>query len=508
MAGLVTTIQKNGDGLWHTRDGRLFACVDEMPGTVADRLPPHDIDAERAVLGSILIDPDAFLRVSTFLAPADFYLERHAWVFESIKELYERRQPADILFVRDDLERKGRLEELGGDAYLTGLTLAVPTSVNVEHYAQNVANKAVRRRLIDSAGQIARLAYDEDSELDEVVDRSESTVFKVTGDQRQAKKQNTHISDVMGRYVDRVEYLQQHRGQIVGIPTGLTNLDRLLGGLQNTDMVVLAARPGMGKTSMALNVALNAAKRWQKRVGIYSLEMSDLQLVQRLVASESGIDSRRLQMGDIKDDEWSMFIHATSLISGLPIFIDDTPAISALELRSKVRRLQAEHGLDLLIVDYLQLMRGEDRRNQNREQEVSYISRSVKGLAKELNIPILALSQLSRECEGRKDKRPILSDLRDSGSIEQDADVVIFLYLDEVYNPDTQFPNIAEVIVSKHRNGPTGVFSVYFKKHVTQFVDLEVRKQPLYEPTDYKANGNGNGHHVSDVINGWQEKLA
>jgi replicative DNA helicase len=264
----------------------------------------------------------------------------------------------------------------------------------------------------------------------------------------------------------------------VGIPTGLADLDKLLGGLQRSDMLVMAGRPGMGKTSLALSVALQSARRWQKRVAIFSLEMSDEQLVQRLVSAETGIDSQRLRLGDIKEDEWPTFIQATNLLANAPIFIDDTPAISALDLRSKARRLHAEHGLDLLIVDYLQLMRG-DFRSENRQQEISFISRSIKGLARELNIPILALSQLSRQVESRHDKRPMLSDLRESGSIEQDADVVLFIYRDDVYNPDTEFPNIAEIIVSKHRSGPTGVFSVYFKRQLAQFVDLEVRMQPL-----------------------------
>ena len=265
---------------------------------------------------------------------------------------------------------------------------------------------------------------------------------------------------------------------MIGVPRWLADLDKLLGGLQRSDMVVLAGRPGMGKTSLGLSIALQAARRMQKRVALFSLEMSDEQLVQRLISAETGIDSQRLRLGDIKEDEWPTFIQATNLLSGTEIFIDDTPALSALELRAKARRLHAEHGLDLLIVDYLQLMRG-DSRSENRQQEISFISRSIKGLARELNIPILALSQLSRQVESRHDKRPMLSDLRESGSIEQDADVVLFIYRDELYNPDTEYPNIAELIVSKHRSGPTGIFSVYFKKHLAQFVDLEVHKQPL-----------------------------
>jgi replicative DNA helicase len=330
--------------------------------------------------------------------------------------------------------------------------------------------------LIDAAGQIARLAYQDTEDAAEVVDRAEEIIFGVSS--QRVDRDLRPIRQVLDKFYDRIEYLHKHRGEIIGIPTGLADLDKLLGGLQRSDMVVMAGRPGMGKTSLALSVALQAARRHQKRIALFSLEMSDEQLVQRLVSAETGIDSQRIRLGDIKEDEWATFIQATNLLSNTQIFIDDTPAISALELRTKARRLHAEHGLDLLIVDYLQLMRG-DSRSENRQQEISFISRSIKGLARELNIPILALSQLSRQVESRHDKRPMLSDLRESGSIEQDADVVLFIYRDEIYNPDTEFPNIAEIIVSKHRSGPTGIFSVYFKKNLAQFVDLEVRTQPL-----------------------------
>ncbi|MCB0155242.1 MAG: replicative DNA helicase [Anaerolineae bacterium] len=443
---------------------------------VPDKLQPHNLEAEEAVLGSLLIDPDAILQVATFLEPTDFFVERHGWIYEAVRDLHERREPADLVTLSDELERRGQLSEIGGPAYLSSLINATPTSIHVEFYARIVGRTGLLRRLIDAAGQIARLAYDESQDANEVVDRAEEIIFTVSS--RKSDRDLRPIRQVMDKFYDRIEYLHQHRGEIVGIPTGLADLDKLLGGLQRSDMLVMAGRPGMGKTSLALSVALQSARRWQKRVAIFSLEMSDEQLVQRLVSAETGIDSQRLRLGDIKEDEWPTFIQATNLLANAPIFIDDTPAISALDLRSKARRLHAEHGLDLLIVDYLQLMRG-DFRSENRQQEISFISRSIKGLARELNIPILALSQLSRQVESRHDKRPMLSDLRESGSIEQDADVVLFIYRDDVYNPDTEFPNIAEIIVSKHRSGPTGVFSVYFKKQLAQFVDLEVRMQPL-----------------------------
>jgi len=447
-----------------------------LPGTVPDKLQPHNVEAEEAVLGSLLIDPDAIIRIATFLQPDDFFVERHGWAYEAVRDLHERREPADLVTLTDELERRSQLGEVGGSAYLTGLINATPTSIHVEYYARIVERTAVLRRLIGAAGEIARLAYKDTEDAAEVVDRAEEIIFGVAS--RQVDRDLRPIYRVLDKFMDRIEYLREHQGEIIGIPTGLSDLDKLLGGLQRSDMIVMAGRPGMGKTSLALSIALQAARRHQKRIALFSLEMSDEQLVQRLVSAETGIDSQRIRLGDIKEDEWATFLQATNLLSNTHIFIDDTPAISALELRTKARRLHAEHGLDLLIVDYLQLMRG-DTRSENRQQEISFISRSIKALARELNIPILALSQLSRQVESRHDKRPMLSDLRESGSIEQDADVVLFIYRDDVYNPDTEFPNLAEIIVSKHRSGPTGIFSVYFKKNLAQFVDLEVRTQPL-----------------------------
>jgi replicative DNA helicase len=447
------------------------------PGAVPDKLQPHNIEAEEAVLGSLLIDPDAILQTSTFLRATDFYLERHTWIYEAIYELHERRQPADLVTLTDELERRNQLNEIGGAAYLTSLINATPTSIHVEYYARIVERTAVLRRLIAAAGKIAQLAYQDNEDVDAVVDRAEEIIFGVS--ERRIERDLRPIRQVLDAYYDRVEYLYQHQGEVIGIPTGLADLDKLLGGLQRSDMIVVAGRPGMGKTSLGLSMALQAARQHQKRVAFFSLEMSAEQLVQRLVSAETGIDSQRLRLGNIKPDEWATFYQAIRLLSETAIFIDDTPAISALDLRAKARRLHAEHGLDMLIVDYLQLMSGGSLRNENRQQEISFISRSIKSLARELNIPIMALSQLSRQVESRADKRPMLSDLRESGSIEQDADVVLFIYRDEVYNPDSEFPNIAEIIVSKHRSGPTGIFSVYFKKHLAQFVDLQVRVQHL-----------------------------
>ncbi|MDX1520361.1 MAG: replicative DNA helicase, partial [Anaerolineae bacterium] len=370
--------------------------------TIADKLQPHNIEAEEAVLGSVLIDPDAIIRVATFLTADDFFVQRHAWLFEAVRDLHERREPADLVTLSDELERKGQLADIGGPAYLSSLINATPTSIHVEFYARIVERTALLRRLIDAAGEIARLAYDESQDAGEVVDRAEEIIFNVSA--RKSDRDLRPIRQVMDKFYDRIEYLHQHQGEMIGIPTGLADLDKLLGGLQRSDMLVMAGRPGMGKTSMALSIALQAARRYQKRVAIFSLEMSDEQLVQRLVSAETGIDSQRLRLGDIREDEWPTFIQATNLLANAPIFIDDTPAISVLELRSKARRLHAEYGLDLVIVDYMQLMRG-DFRSENRQQEISFISRSIKALARELNIPVMALSQLSRQVESRHDKR-------------------------------------------------------------------------------------------------------
>lgn len=468
------TIHRNGDGLFHGDNGKSYQEV--LPGTVPDKLQPHNIEAEQAVIGSLLIDPDAILKLSTRLTPGDFYIERYGWVFEVIQKLHAKNKPANLVVVSDELARRNQLREFGGAAALTELINDTPTSIHAEFYADIVARCAFNRRMIQAAGDIARLCHTDQDDPQDTANRAEEIIFGVTARQRESGLKP--ILAGMDAYLNRVQYLREHQDSIIGIPTGLTDLDKLLRGLQRSDLIILAGRPSMGKTSLALSIALQAARSYQQRIGLFSLEMSESQLINRLMASETGIDSQRLNFGNIHNDEWPRFIKASEMIAECSIFIDDTPSISAVELRSKARRLYAEHGLDLIVIDYLQLMTG-DRKSENRTQEVSYISRSLKALARELNIPVLALSQLSRQVEGRKDKRPMLSDLRESGSLEQDSDVVLFIYRDEYYNADTEFPNIAEIILSKHRNGPTGVFSVYFKKHLAQFVDLEVRHQRL-----------------------------
>jgi len=441
-----------------------------------DKTIPANPEAEEAVLGSLLIDPDAVIKVASFLRADDFYREKSGWLYQAILDLHERREPADFVTLLDELERRDQLQEVGGPAYITSLINSVPTAVHVEHYARIVERAATLRRLITAAGQIAALAYREADDVDEVVDRAEQLIFNVS--ERRVRRDLAPVRQIMHDVVDRIEFLHRHKGDILGVPSGFVKLDRLLGGFQKSDLIVLAARPGVGKTSMALNFALNAAKRYGQRVAFFSLEMSAEQLVQRLLASETGINQQKLRLGEINEDEWQMLMEAAGVLSDTLLFIDDTPAMSALELRTKARRLQAEHGLDLVIVDYLQLMRG-DARVENRVQEISYITRSLKSLAREIEVPLIALSQLSRAVESRSDHKPILSDLRESGAIEQDSDIVMFIYREDMVKENTERKNIADVIVAKHRNGPTDTVPLYFDKALTRFADLELTKEPL-----------------------------
>jgi replicative DNA helicase len=441
-----------------------------------ERLPPQNVEAEEALLGSLLIDPDAIIRVAVILKPEDFYREKNGWIYETALALHERREPIDFLTICDELDRREQLDEVGGPAFITTLINAVPSSIHAEYYARIVERAATRRRLIDAAGQIAALGYEEAEDVDEVVDRAEQVLFGVS--ERRIARELVPIKQVLSEYYDRIEQLTRQQGDVIGIPTGFADLDKLLGGLQRSDMIILAARPSVGKTGLALSIARNAAKRYNRRVALFSLEMSGEQVVQRLISAETGIDAQRLRRGKIEEHEWERFMRATNDLAETFFFIDDTPGISALELRSKARRLHAEVGIDLIIVDYLQLMRG-DYRSENRVQEISGISRALKALARELNVPVLALSQLSRGVESRTDKRPILSDLRESGALEQDADVVMFIYRDELYNENTERQNLADVIVAKHRNGPTDTIQLYFKKELAQFLDAEVRRQEV-----------------------------
>ena len=438
---------------------------------------PANIEAERAVLGSLLIDQDAIIKVASFLRPQDFFRERHTWLYDAMLSLNERHEPLDYVTLVDELERREQLDDVGGPAYITYLVNSTPSAMSVDHYASIVERTAVLRRLISAAGKIAELAYDERQDVATVVDRAEQIIFGVS--ESRIHRDLTPVRAIMSNVVDQIDFLARNQGTLMGVPTGFSMLDRMLGGFQKSDLIILAGRPGMGKSSFAISVAQNAAKLHDTRVAIFSLEMSNEQMVQRLLAMETGIDSHRLRLGKVYDEEWPILLEAANRLAQTSIFIDDTPAASVNEIRTKARRLFAEHGLDLILIDYMQLMSGQSGRNENRQQEISYISRSLKGLARELNVPVLALSQLSRAVESRADKRPMLSDLRESGSIEQDADAVLFIYREDYYIEDTDRQNIADVIVAKHRHGSTGSVSLYFRKELTQFRDLELQHTDL-----------------------------
>jgi len=380
--------------------------------------------------------------------------------------LHEQRIPIDMLTLSEELDRVGQLAELGGPAYLTSLINQVPSSLNAESYGRIVEAHSVRRKMINAANQIASLAYNEEALVDTVMDEAEKAVFNVS--ERRLKHDIEPISTVLSEYYDRIDDLAKRSDEIFGVPTGFIDLDRLLSGLQPSDLLIIAGRPGQGKSGFLLSVAKNAALTHKKHVAIFSLEMSNEQVVQRLVAQETGIDSQRLRTGKLQEEEWPLFTHAIEVFSDTKIFLDDTPAITPLQLRTKCRRLHMEYGLDLVIIDYLQLMGG-DSRTDNRVQEVSYISRNLKVLARELNVPVLAAAQLSRAVEQRSDKRPVLSDLRESGSLEQDADIVMFIYRPDQYEKDSVKQNVAEIIVAKHRNGPVGSVELIFRGALAKF---------------------------------------
>jgi replicative DNA helicase len=440
-----------------------------------DRQPPHSLDAEKAVLGSVLIDPDAIHKVMSLLNGPDFFVERHRWIWDAAVAITERHQPVDYVALVDELERHRKLDDIGGSSYIASLINEVPTAAHVETYAQIVERTSTLRKLIGAAGEIAGLAYKNEGELDDIIDASEQAVFAVS--QRKLQKDLIPISKFLSDVHQSVDYMQAHHGEFIGVPTGFSQLDKTLGGLQASDLIIIAGRPSIGKTSFVLNIAQQAAMRLpRKTVAVFSLEMAGEQIVQRLIANLTGIDGQRLRLGQINDEEYDRMTEAIGRLSEAPIYIDDTPAAMPNEIRSKSRRLYAERGLDLIVIDYLQLMRSTGR-SENRVQEIAAISRSLKALARELKVPVIALSQLSRAVEARPDKKPQLSDLRESGSIEQDADVVMFLYREDAYDKMTERPNIAEVIIAKHRNGPTGTVELHFNRAQSRFADLEYYKE-------------------------------
>ena len=445
---------------------------------MSNQLPPQSSDAEESILGALLIDGEVMLEIADSLKPGDFYKPANAKVYSAIQRLYEQSQPIDILTVSEELERRGQIEEIGGRAALADLCDRTPTTVHAKQYAKIVERKSMLRGLIGAAGRIASIGYEDPSDISEAIDRAEAELFAVS--ERRAANGFTQIGTLVGAAYDQLDRMHQNRGQLMGLRTGYTAIDTITQGLQNSDFIVLAARPSVGKTSLALNIAENVSLREGKSVGVFSLEMSKEQLVLRLLSSVTKINSFNLRSGQVSGVDFDKIANALGTLSNAKMFIDDTVNISVMELRTKARRLKMEQGLDLLIVDYLQLMQpGQQSRDGNRVQEVSDISRGLKALARELGIPVMALSQLSRQTEAREKGEPRLSDLREAGAIEQDADVVIFLYRDGERSDDAGVTGEAiNFNVAKHRNGPTGSGQLWFRKEETRFVNLVRERAP------------------------------
>jgi len=438
------------------------------------KIPPHDIEAEQAILGCMLTDKDAVISAIEVLREDAFYREDNKAIYSAILNLYSKNEPIDIITVKAELVEMGSFERVGGLEYLAGLPEKVPTTANAYKYIKIAEEKAMLRNLIHSANELISLGYSETEEVDNIMDMAEKKIFDLA--QKKNTKGYTPIKDVLVESFAELEKLYNQKGHISGISTGFQDLDYKTAGLHNSDLIILAARPAMGKTSFALNIASNIATKENKAVAVFSLEMSKAQLATRMLSSEAMVDSNKIRTGQIEDDDWMKLASTLGRLSEAPIYIDDTPGISIMEIRAKCRKLKLEKDIGLVLVDYLQLVQGSGKRNSSREQEISEISRSLKILAKELDIPVIALSQLSRAAEQRKeDHRPMLSDLRESGAIEQDADIVMFLYRDDYYNEESEKKNVVEVILAKHRSGSTGTVELAWLPSYTKFANLERR---------------------------------
>ena len=435
-----------------------------------ERMPPQNIEAEQAVLGAVLIKKEALTEVQEILKPEDFYREAHRIVYSAMEDLFINNEAVDLVTLTEQLRKKDQLDKVGGLAFVTALANSVPTAANVIYHAKIVREKAELRSLIDAATEIAGKAYEDADEVETIMDEAEKKILSIAASRTVSDFEP--IKTILMNSIDRISTLYESKGGLTGLSTGFKDLDALTSGLQASDLVLVAARPSMGKTAFTLNIAAHAAMHGHS-VAFFSLEMSKEQLVQRMLCSEGAMDSQRLRTGQLEGEEWGKLIGTADKLSKAKIYIDDTPGITVMELRSKARRLKAEHGLELVVIDYLQLMQGRSARNSDsRQQEISEISRSLKALARELNVPVVALSQLSRSVESRQVKKPMLSDLRESGSLEQDADIVMFLYREDYYDQDTENKNITEVIIAKHRNGPVDTVSLFFQKEFTKFRDL------------------------------------
>ena len=435
------------------------------------KIPPNDVESEQAVIGSMLTDKEAVSAAIEVLKPEDFYREDNRTIFEAILNLYGRSEPIDIITLKSELSSMGKFEAVGGLEYIAELPDKVPTTANVEQYIKIVEEKSVLRNLIKTANEIITLGYDQTQEVDGIIDGAEKKIFEVM--QKKNQKGYTPIKDILVETFTELEQLYNKKQRITGIPTGFSDLDFRTSGLHNSDLILVAARPAMGKSAFALNIATNAAVRAKVPVAIFSLEMSKEQMTSRILCSEAMVDSNKVRTGKIDDEEWSKLAAASGELSEANIYIDDTPGISIMEIRAKCRKMKIEKNIGLVVIDYLQLVQGSGKRGGSREQEIAEISRSLKILAKEINVPVIALSQLSRAPEQRPDHRPMLSDLRESGSIEQDADIVMFLYRDDYYNEDSEKKNIAEVILAKHRAGSTGTVELLWLGNYTKFANID-----------------------------------
>jgi replicative DNA helicase len=439
----------------------------------AGKVPPQNLDAEKSLLGAVLIDEETLADISEHVKPKDFYDKRHATIFGGMTRLYERHKPVDLLTLSEELKKKDELDMVGGSAYLTELTNYVPTAAHAEAYAEMVALKAVRRRLIKASSMISELGYDEDNSTQELLEKAEAELFSVSD--QSLKQDLVSIETILNDSFDRMEELHRNKGALRGVRTGYRDLDNMTAGLQRSDLIILAARPAMGKTTLVTNLAYNVATVAKQAVLFFSLEMSKEQLVDRMLADASGVDAWNIRTGNLSDEDFSKLSDAMGEMAEAPIFIDDTPGVSVLEMRTKARRIAHDQPIGLIIIDYLQLMQGSGKNDGNRVQEVSEISRGLKLIARVLNVPVIALWQLSRSVESRSPQIPQLADLRESGSIEQDADIVMFIYREAYYNPETERENITDLIIAKHRNGPVGKVELYFHPERLRFMSLDKR---------------------------------
>ena len=435
------------------------------------KVPPHDIEAEQAVIGSMLTDKDSVISAIEVLKPEDFYREDNRVIFEAILNLYNRADPIDIITLKAELVSLGKFEQIGGIEYLAVLPEKVPTTANVEKYIRIVEEKSMMRTLIRTANELINLGYDGTEDVEDIMDVAEKKIFNIM--QKRNQKGYSSMKDILVDTFTKLEELYNRKQHITGVPTGFSDLDYKTAGLHNSDLILVAARPAMGKSAFALNIATNAALRGNVPVAIFSLEMSKEQMANRILCSEAMVDSNKVRTGRVEDEDWAKLAMASGELSEAGIFIDDTPGISVMEIRAKCRKLKLEKNIGLVVIDYLQLVQGSNKRVNSREQEISEISRSLKILAKEINVPVIALSQLSRAPEQRPDHRPMLSDLRESGAIEQDADIVMFLYRDDYYNEESEKKNIAEVIIAKHRAGSTGTVELLWLGNFTKFANIE-----------------------------------